>query len=270
MGGDGTMAPLPPLVEGQRLDQPTFHALYEAMPPGTRAELINGVVYMPSPVGHRAWPGPRPGDRVARLLRRADTRRRRSWTTPRRSWAGRASPSPMCCFASSPSSAARPATRRDISSGPPKLVVEVAQSTRYVDLGPEAGGLRAARRPGIRRPRARARRGLLVRPAEGAIRWSSDRRRRTGSTARWSSPGSGSIPRRSSGATGGASAPWSTSAAPRPSTRRSSPGWRPPGIRRRDRARPDRSPRSPAAHRFSGLILMFLNQQGEPWSCRPM
>ena len=39
------------LVEGQRLDQPTFHELYEAMPPGTRAELINGVVLMPSPVG---------------------------------------------------------------------------------------------------------------------------------------------------------------------------------------------------------------------------
>ena len=35
---------------GQRLDQPTFHALYQAMPPGTRAELIDGVVYMPSPV----------------------------------------------------------------------------------------------------------------------------------------------------------------------------------------------------------------------------
>jgi hypothetical protein len=39
------------LIEGQRLDQPTFHALYEAMPAGTRAELINGVVFMPSPVG---------------------------------------------------------------------------------------------------------------------------------------------------------------------------------------------------------------------------
>src|SRR5450631_2276062 len=39
------------LVEGQRLDQPTFHALYAAMPPGTRAELIDGVVHMPSPVG---------------------------------------------------------------------------------------------------------------------------------------------------------------------------------------------------------------------------
>jgi hypothetical protein len=39
------------LVEGQRLDQPTFHTLYTAMPPGTRAELIDGLVYMPSPVG---------------------------------------------------------------------------------------------------------------------------------------------------------------------------------------------------------------------------
>ena len=44
-----TIAPRP-LVEGQRLDQPTFHAIYEAMPSGTRAELIDGVVNMPSPV----------------------------------------------------------------------------------------------------------------------------------------------------------------------------------------------------------------------------
>ncbi len=37
------------LVEGQRLDQPTFHALYEAMPPGTRVELIDvsGIVARP-------------------------------------------------------------------------------------------------------------------------------------------------------------------------------------------------------------------------------
>ena len=31
---------LPPLKAGQHLDQPTFHERYEAMPPGTRAELI--------------------------------------------------------------------------------------------------------------------------------------------------------------------------------------------------------------------------------------
>src|SRR5437870_8701918 len=41
---------LPPLVAGQHLDQPTFHERYEAMPPGTRAELIGGIVYMASPL----------------------------------------------------------------------------------------------------------------------------------------------------------------------------------------------------------------------------
>jgi Uma2 family endonuclease len=41
---------IPPLEAGQCLDQPTFHERYEAMPPNTRAELVGGVVYMPSPL----------------------------------------------------------------------------------------------------------------------------------------------------------------------------------------------------------------------------
>lgn len=41
---------LPPLAAGQRLDQKTFHDRYEAMPPGTWAELVGGTVYMPSPL----------------------------------------------------------------------------------------------------------------------------------------------------------------------------------------------------------------------------
>jgi Uma2 family endonuclease len=40
---------LPPLENGDHLDQPTFHERYEAMPEGFRAELIGGTVYMPSP-----------------------------------------------------------------------------------------------------------------------------------------------------------------------------------------------------------------------------
>jgi Uma2 family endonuclease len=40
---------LPPLENGDQLDQPTFHARYEAMPEDCRAELIGGIVYMPSP-----------------------------------------------------------------------------------------------------------------------------------------------------------------------------------------------------------------------------
>ena len=42
----------PPLVAGQRLDRVTFHERYERMPPNTRAELIGGVVYMPSPLSY--------------------------------------------------------------------------------------------------------------------------------------------------------------------------------------------------------------------------
>ena len=38
-----------PLRSGDVLDQPTFHQRYEEMPRGFHAELIEGVVYVPSP-----------------------------------------------------------------------------------------------------------------------------------------------------------------------------------------------------------------------------
>jgi Uma2 family endonuclease len=41
---------LAPLENGEHLDQKTFHARYEAMPETTRAELIGGIVFMPSPL----------------------------------------------------------------------------------------------------------------------------------------------------------------------------------------------------------------------------
>jgi hypothetical protein len=41
---------LPPLETGQRLGQPTFHERDEAIPPDTWAELVGGMVHMPSPV----------------------------------------------------------------------------------------------------------------------------------------------------------------------------------------------------------------------------
>lgn len=48
VGGQDTGI-LPPLEMGDHLDRATFHARYEAMPPGIKAELIDGVVFMPSP-----------------------------------------------------------------------------------------------------------------------------------------------------------------------------------------------------------------------------
>jgi Uma2 family endonuclease len=44
-------ATIPPLVAGQRLSQAEFLRRYEATPPGFKAELIGGVVHVPSPVG---------------------------------------------------------------------------------------------------------------------------------------------------------------------------------------------------------------------------
>jgi hypothetical protein len=39
-----------PLRDGDRLDQETFHARYEALPPCVHAELIGGIVHMSSPM----------------------------------------------------------------------------------------------------------------------------------------------------------------------------------------------------------------------------
>jgi Uma2 family endonuclease len=44
---------LPHLENGDRLNQKTFHARYEAMPNPVRAELIGGIVYMASPQKRR-------------------------------------------------------------------------------------------------------------------------------------------------------------------------------------------------------------------------
>src|ERR1700676_3449305 len=41
---------LPPLENGDRLTRAEFERRYEAMPQVKKAELIEGVVYMPSPV----------------------------------------------------------------------------------------------------------------------------------------------------------------------------------------------------------------------------
>src|SRR5690349_19734032 len=44
---------VPPFENGDRMDQKTFHALYEQTPPGFKAELIGGGVHLPSPVTFR-------------------------------------------------------------------------------------------------------------------------------------------------------------------------------------------------------------------------
>jgi Uma2 family endonuclease len=124
------------LVEGQRLDQPTFHALYEAMPPGTQAELIDGVVHMPSPVGLEhgkarvpviVWlsyyaenlPGVEAMDNATTII---------GW---------KSEPQPDGLLRILPEYGGRTWNEGGYVHGAPELVVEVAKATRYVDLGPK-------------------------------------------------------------------------------------------------------------------------------------
>jgi Uma2 family endonuclease len=127
---------LPPLVEGERLDQPTFHARYEAMPPEIRAELIGGVVSMPSPLSlehGRAHVSPivwlsyyaekTPGVEVV-----VDA-------TTILGWKSEMQPDVLMRIA--PECGGQTRTEHGYIHGAPELVVEVAKASRYIDLGPK-------------------------------------------------------------------------------------------------------------------------------------
>ena len=124
------------LVEGQRLDQPTFHALYEAMPPGTRAELIDGVVYMPSPVGLEHGEAQVPV--IVWLDYYAENThgvRAMDNATTILGWKGE--PQPDGLLRILPECGGRTWNEGGFVHGAPELVVEVSKTTRYVDLGPK-------------------------------------------------------------------------------------------------------------------------------------
>jgi Uma2 family endonuclease len=124
---------LPPLEPGDRLDQPTFHARYLAMPEGTRAELIGGVVHMPSPtkrphgrthgrvikwlgVYEDATPGTEMYDNTSNLLGPENE------------------PQPDACLLIAPHRGGQTSEKEEWIVGAPELIVEVASSTESIDL----------------------------------------------------------------------------------------------------------------------------------------
>jgi Uma2 family endonuclease len=125
---------MPPLESGDRLDQKTFHERYEAMPEDARAELIGGIVHMPSPVK------PKHARMHARVM---------SWlvdyedATPGVEGFDNATvilgeegePQPDGCLIISPESGGQMHYNIDeFLVGAPELVAEVASSTESIDL----------------------------------------------------------------------------------------------------------------------------------------
>lgn len=145
---DTLIGPVPPpslpllaseLKTGDHLDQPTFHARYLRTPPGFRAELIGGMVILPSPLGlahsqlhndvvdwlneyRRATPG------TDVLL------------TPSVILAEDSEPQPDAALIVVPERGGQTSVQRpnpggeEYVSGPPELIVEVASSSVAYDL----------------------------------------------------------------------------------------------------------------------------------------
>jgi hypothetical protein len=126
----------PPLVEGQRLSQPEFHRRYEAMPPETRAELIDGVVYMPSPASRAHCRST--GNVVTWLnLYTLRTPGIEVLDGPTTILGRKREPQPDAVMRILPEFGGQSGNQRGYVHGAPELVAEVAKATRYIDLGPK-------------------------------------------------------------------------------------------------------------------------------------
>lgn len=132
-----TLRPSPPspptLRQGDRMSQPEFHRAYELTPEHVRAELVEGVVYMASPLSvHHgdahalmaallgmyalATPGVRPTDNATVILGPADE------------------PQPDLSLRILPEFGGQTRIDDKYIAGAPELIVEVALSSRDIDL----------------------------------------------------------------------------------------------------------------------------------------
>jgi len=125
---------LPPLENGERLDQKTFHARYEAMPEGTRAELIGGIVYMPSPLKP---PHGRMHICVAHWLANYEdaTLGVQTYDNVTAILGEDSEPQPDVCLIIAPEKGGQMRVNEDdYLEGAPELIAEVASSTEFLDL----------------------------------------------------------------------------------------------------------------------------------------
>ncbi len=144
-----TAAPSKPVIleSGDRLTRAEFHRRYCLRPDIKKAELVEGVVYVASPVRNSAHGEP-VSDVVAWLSVYASRHpevRKATDATVLLDADNEMQPDALLYFREAPKGGARP-TSDDYIEGPPQLVVEVAASSASYDLHDK---LRAYRRAGV-------------------------------------------------------------------------------------------------------------------------
>jgi Uma2 family endonuclease len=153
---------IPPLENGDRLTRAEFERRYQAMPEHTQAELIEGVVYMSSPVRHKKHG--KPHRRLVALLSTY------SDLTPGTDCSDNATvlldfenePQPdISLFIEAEAGGNTRLTSDDYIAGAPELAVEIAASTASIDLNAK---LEAYQRNGVKEY-------LVWRVADGAFDW---------------------------------------------------------------------------------------------------
>jgi Uma2 family endonuclease len=127
-------SPLPPLEAGDRLDQKTFHERYEAMPEDFRAELIGGIVFMPSPV--RIPHGRSQSRFVAWLgLYEEETPGVQAFDNVTVIQGDESEPQPDACLIIEPQCGGQMRVNKDeYLEGAPEWAGEIASSTESIDL----------------------------------------------------------------------------------------------------------------------------------------
>jgi Uma2 family endonuclease len=153
---------VPPLRHGDRLSREEFERRYDAMPGLKKAELIEGVVYMPSPVRLPEHSEPHSFVVAWLAVYRAHTPGTRTGTegTVRLTSGSEPQPDGMLFIEAGRGGQARIDTDHYVA-GAPELVAEVAASTRDEDLGPKR---QAYRRAGVREY-------VVWRTEDGEIDW---------------------------------------------------------------------------------------------------
>lgn len=125
---------IPPLENGDHLDQATFHARYKAMPEDYRAELIEGVVYMASP---RKVPHSKAQFLVVRWLDEyaEATPGIQALANNTQILGPESEPEPDACLFITPECGGQVyEDAEEFLHGAPELIVEVSSSTESIDL----------------------------------------------------------------------------------------------------------------------------------------